>query len=179
MFSVIIDIFLIGMPIIYYLNNLKEKHIRMKEKVNVILEKLGLANLNRKTFSNTIVLLFVLLVVTILLEFILNFFGLNDIEKAYNIIRSIKENYLLIAYLLTVRVIAEEVFFRGFLVKETGIIVSSILFSLMHIFYYSFAELVGALVLGFILAGFYAKQKDLYANITAHALYNLYLFINL
>ena len=102
---------------------------------------------------------------------------------------------LVAIYVLIVRVSAEEIFFRGFLlnfvskfsfkiknklIKQNalfiGVLISTAIFSFAHVGYGSLVELTGAFVLGMILAINFAKQKNLYAVILAHFLYNLFVF---
>ncbi|MEK7540280.1 MAG: CPBP family intramembrane glutamic endopeptidase [Patescibacteria group bacterium] len=82
-------------------------------------------------------------------------------------------NLWLLGYLLVARVIAEEIFFRGFLAKKTGAVVSSIVFGALHASYGSGVEIIGAIVLGYALAKAFEKNKNLFPNIAAHFLYNL------
>jgi len=83
---------------------------------------------------------------------------------------------LLIWYFLTIRVFAEEVFFRGFLVKKIGVIPSSIIFGAAHFAYGSMVEVFGAFILGLILAKAFEENKSLFPNIFAHFFYN-FIFI--
>ncbi len=76
-------------------------------------------------------------------------------------------------YFLTVRVFAEEVFFRGFLAKHAGALVSSVLFALAHFAYGSVVEVAGAFALGLVLAAAFGQNKNLVPNILAHFFYNL------
>jgi len=70
-------------------------------------------------------------------------------------------------------VTAEELFFRGFLVKQIGVIGSSIAFAAVHVFYFSIGEVIGAFLLGLLLAYYFKKNNTLYPNIAAHIGYNL------
>lgn len=80
----------------------------------------------------------------------------------------------MIVYLLVVRVFLEEWFFRGFLVKKTGVLFSSILFSIAHIGYGSYVELFGAFILGLVLAIYFKRIQNLWPLVAAHLLYNLF-----
>lgn len=122
---------------------------------------------------NTVLLFFALLLVSFILSTLLSFFGLNDLGNVDATIGSIKATlpYFLI-YLMIVRVFTEELFFRGFLVKKVGVIGSALFFSLAHILYVSAAEILGAFILGVLLAAAYKANKSLIPNILAHMLYN-------
>ena len=128
----------------------------------------------KKTSKKTIEILAVLFIVSTLLGMAFSFIGLVDAVKVEAAIKKIfLASPFLLAYLFIVRVIAEEIFFRGFLVKEIGIIGSAVSFGLMHVLYFSIAEVIAATVLGVLLAWFYKRNKSLYPNIIAHMAYNI------
>lgn len=161
--NLLLDFILIFLPIIYFY--LKKQNP---------LKELELKTTGKKLLKNTITTLALLLIATITLNLIFYLIGLTDLEKVgIQIKELIITSPYLIAYLLTIRVISEEIFFRGFLTKKTGILTSSIIFALAHYTYYSKAQIIGAFILGLILATQYTKNKDLSSNIWAHALYNL------
>ena len=97
--------------------------------------------------------------------------GLNDLSKVDLVISQFGLYSLL--YLTIVRATAEEIFFRGFLVKRIGVIASTILFAGLHIGYGSVTEIIGALYLGFILAYVFSKNKSIIPNIFAHVFFNI------
>ncbi len=70
--------------------------------------------------------------------------------------------------------INEEVLFRGFMVPRIGIILSSIIFGILHYTYDStFAiEVIAAVVFGLIAGYAYRKTGSLYPSIIAHILIN-------
>ncbi len=162
--QVIVDFALIFFPIIFLIWQKKEP-----------LKELGLYFTKPKNdIINSIILLVVLIALSFLIAFFASFFIVNDIEKIYAQVQSIKESSpFFLAYLLVVRVIAEEIFFRGFLVKQTGAFFSTAVFSLAHVFYGSIMEVIGVFVLGFVLAKAFERNKTLIPNIVAHFLYNL------
>ncbi len=154
---------LILLPIIYLIKKRKP-----------LLKSLGLIPKGIKEDSRNTVLLFIALVlVSLILSFSLSLVGLNDLGKVDAAINSIKATipYFLI-YLMVVRVFSEELFFRGFLVEKIGVIGSAAVFALAHVLYGSTAEILGAFVLGGLLAIAYKANKSLIPNILAHMLYN-------
>jgi uncharacterized protein len=79
--------------------------------------------------------------------------------------------YFLI-FTATLAPVCEEVFFRGFLVRRIGIILSALIFAFFHFGYGSVAEFGAAFVFG-LLAGYAFKKTDsLYPSIIAHVLVN-------
>jgi uncharacterized protein len=161
--NILLDFTLILLPLIYF-----------KWKKQNPLKELELKTTPKKLLINSAKTLLLLIIATIALNLILYLIGLNDLEKVgIQIKELIIQKPYLIAYLLTVRIITEEIFFRGFLTKKTGILASSIVFAIAHYAYYSQAQIIGAFILGIILAQQYLKNKDLTSNIWAHALYNL------
>ncbi|MBN2127833.1 MAG: CPBP family intramembrane metalloprotease [Candidatus Diapherotrites archaeon] len=161
--NLFLDATLIILPVIYF-----------KWKKQNPLKELELKTTPKKLLINSIKTLALLLTATIALNLIFLLIGITDLEKVGIQVQEILiQSPYLIAYLLTIRVIAEEIFFRGFLTKKIGVLASSIVFAIAHYAYYSQAEIIGAFVLGLILASQYLKNKDLTSNIWAHALYNL------
>ena len=128
----------------------------------------------KKDIFGTLTLYAVLLGLSFLIGLATGILNVNDTQKVYSQVIEIKSNApFLLAYLLVVRVIAEEVFFRGFLAKQLGAGVSSVVFGLAHVFYGSVTEIIGAVVLGYVLAKAFEANKSLVPNIGAHFLYNL------
>ncbi len=137
--------------------------------------ELGLKPRNFWVEAGATLLLFVALVaVSLALSWALAYFRVNDLEKVASTVAGVSlARPLFFYYLLSVRVVAEEVFFRGFLAKRFGSLASSAAFALAHVFYGSAAEVIGAFVLGVLLAEAYRRNKSLTPNIFAHVLYNL------
>ncbi len=161
--NLLLDLTLIGLPLLYYYtkkqNPLKELELKTNPK---------------KLIINTTITLGLLLLTTIGLNLIFALIGLTDLEKVgIEITRILQQTPILIAYFLTLRIIAEEIFFRGFLTKKIGVIPSSIVFAIAHYAYYSTAEIIGAFILGLVLAHQFNKNNDLTSNIWAHSIYNL------
>lgn len=98
--------------------------------------------------------------------------GINDIGNVISTISAM--SVFLLVYMVIIRSAAEEVFFRGFLVKRIGIIPSTVFFAAMHVGYGSIAEIVGAFVLGLILSYAISKNGTVLPNIVAHIFYNLF-----
>jgi hypothetical protein len=139
-----------------------------------VLIELGLKKpVLRDFLRDCLSLFFLIFVVSIFLTLILSFLNFNDLQVVENKIRFfLREQPFLLAYFLIVRVFAEEVFFRGFLIKRIGLLASTVLFALLHGFYGSVLEVLGAFVLGFILGYYFIKKNSLYSIIGAHFLYN-------
>ena len=68
--------------------------------------------------------------------------------------------------------VTEELFFRGLLTSRFGILVSSAVFGLMHFAYGSMVEVVGAFLIGIVLAATFKQSKSITPCILAHMAYN-------
>jgi membrane protease YdiL (CAAX protease family) len=115
------------------------------------------------TLSAIFLVLFCLGVAAIVLKF-------NDQEKVSDKISSLPMIVLLFA--VVGAPLTEELFFRAFLVPRTGIIVSAIVFGLLHFAYGSVVEVMGALVIGLVLGASYRFSKSVAPCMLAHMLYN-------
>lgn len=113
-----------------------------------------------------------LLAASIWLSLALSFLGLNDLYLVSESLERARAILPIFFWIVILRVVSEEVFFRGFLVKRAGVVLSSVLFALFHVGYWSFAEVIGAFALGLILAKAFQLNKNLYPNIAAHMAYN-------
>ncbi|MDO8633990.1 MAG: CPBP family intramembrane metalloprotease [archaeon] len=123
---------------------------------------------------NTLKLFAALVAITVAISIAASFLNANDLDKVYDTVNRIKNTDLpFLGYLLVAGVVAEEIFFRGFLAKKTGAVVSSIVFGALHASYGSAVEIIGAIVLGYVLAKAFEKNKNIFPNIAAHFLYNL------
>lgn len=140
-----------------------------------IAESLGLFSNGLKTdFIRSVQLLGAMLFISIAISAITAFAGFNDLSKVEEVVQKLQESSpLFLIYLLVVRVIAEEVFFRGFLVKRIGWVPATALFGIAHVSYGSITEVFGALILGGLLAKAYERNGNIVPNIVAHMFYNL------
>jgi len=75
--------------------------------------------------------------------------------------------------------INEEIFFRGFLVPRIGIILSAIIFAILHLSYLSVSEFAAAFFFGLIAGYVYKKTKSLYPSIVAHMIVNCVTIVSL
>jgi len=99
---------------------------------------------------------------------------ISDLQNVEKTVRETAANStMLFAYLLTVRVFCEEVFFRGFLAQKIGVVPSTIIFAAGHFGFGSIVEIIGAFALGMILAVFFEKKQNIFPNMLAHFFYNV------
>jgi membrane protease YdiL (CAAX protease family) len=103
--------------------------------------------------------------------FILYNFHILDTGNVAKIIEKQSNFDLLIA--VTLGPIAEELFFRGFLQKKTGVFITSIVFALLHSGYGSIAEILGAFIASMVFGWWVKKHDDVVPTIIAHAFYNM------
>ncbi len=101
---------------------------------------------------------------------LLGLFGLDDSNRVEAVLQTFSP--LLILFTIFLAPIAEEVFFRGFLMRVFGIWPSSAVFGLVHYFYGSIAEVIGAFTLALGFSFFVRRWNSLYPAIFAHFLVN-------
>jgi uncharacterized protein len=124
----------------------------------------------KDVIKHTFLILLLLLFLSYLISFISILFNISDLNLVSEHISKIP--FYLIIYLFIVRVFLEEWFFRGFLVKKIGCLLSSALFAIVHIGYGSIVQVIGAFALGFILAKYYEKINNIIPLFLAHLFYN-------
>lgn len=161
-FNILLELLFLAIPLYYFrkhgLNPVKELGLESK--------KAGHA------WKYSLIILAAMFLTAMALSALLSLANYNDIGKVSEALQEAKKEPAYLVFALTVGVILEEFFFRGFLVKRIGILGSSALFGAMHLLYGSIAEVAGAFALGLVLAHFWKKYKNLYANTYAHLLWN-------
>lgn len=149
---------------------------RNKPKFNVkgILHELGFRwhGVSQFIFT-TLILLAQLFFISLAISIISSLLGFNDLSIVGEKITELLKTPYILAYLFLVRIVSEEIFFRGFLVKRVGVYGSAFLFGLAHLTYGSLIEALGAFILGLVLAWNFKKNDSLYPNIIGHFFYNM------
>ncbi|MFH1663918.1 MAG: CPBP family intramembrane glutamic endopeptidase [archaeon] len=161
-----LDLILVFIPLLYYYRKNKSVKKSFSELGIKRIEKKQLAKKSAEILGGLIAIVFIISLAS-------SFFNVNDLGKVTETVKAITfTSPLLLLYYMTVRVTAEEIFFRGFLVSKTGIWVSSIAFGLAHFMYGSVIEVFGAFIAGLFLAYFFQKNNNLVPNIIGHMAYN-------
>lgn len=153
-------------------------HIRLKEMISRL--RLRTDGLDMAIVWGIITAIAAFLVM-IVLSVALQFTGVNT-EDAGNI-QDLELYFSIPSILLlsTFQPIAEEIFFRGFLLEKisslygnyVAISITSLLFGLAHLSQGNVIPAIMTGLIGVLLAYIVIKTKNLYASITAHILFNL------
>ncbi|MEM0437862.1 MAG: type II CAAX endopeptidase family protein [Candidatus Micrarchaeia archaeon] len=106
----------------------------------------------------------------VLLAAVAPYLGFDDSHLVESKIMSLPTYILL--YAITLGPLSEEIFFRAFLPRYTGGVLSSVLFGLAHYSYGSYIEVIGTFLLGLYLYALYRVSGDVKAPIIAHMLIN-------
>ncbi len=120
---------------------------------------------------NAAILVFIIFISLTVLSIILSLVIVDDSQKVSAIISTLSLPAILVA--VTIGPFAEELFFRGWLQKNIGVVLSALIFAGLHFSFGSIAEIFGALVAGLVI-GYWVKYRDsnLWPAIIAHAVYN-------
>lgn len=167
------DVALIGMPLLYI------KFFERK-KISIVgfAKEFGLekGNLRQDVILSGKISV-CLIIFSIITSLCLVTIGMGDFGPVQETIVNVSGlNIAIIAYIFTVRVFVEELFFRAFLAPRAGVVISSLLFGAMHLTYGSISEAIGAAVLGGILGIAFMEKRRLVPNFIAHAIYNFAVF---
>lgn len=176
-------LFVIGLlviiPIIwYYIVN----HYNLKK----IFEKLKLTSVNIDiAFLWGIVAVIITFLIFFAIEFLLIIMGIQpeDLGNIQDLEKFFTPASLFI--LVSVQPIAEEIFFRGFLLDKIGsfagqnvaIFSTAILFGLAHMSYGKVYPVIFPMIMGVLLAYVVIKTRNIYASIFAHISFNVASFI--
>ena|GEM_PF-2318632 len=100
-------------------------------------------------------------------------FNLNIETNACNVVMGMP--FWFILFVVFIGPINEELFFRGFLVKRIGIILSALLFAILHAGYGSTfgIDIIAAFIFGIIAGYIFKKTNSIYPTLLAHAFINL------
>lgn len=174
MLFLLVDLILYGFPLLYISREKRLERPFTLEGIRACLQELGFRGITVfEAAKRGAILLGALLIANILIGGIVTLMGANDTAIVYE---EIKHLYItmpwVLGYLLTVRVIGEEIFFRGFLVPRFGIFWPALLFGLAHAMYGSMVQIMGAFLLGLILGKAFEVNKGIIPNIIAHLAYN-------
>jgi len=143
-----------------------------EQDIKKVLERIGLPPKDWKQFFLFFALGFILLLVILFfISIILSHFGYADNEKVFQKLSSVP--FWILPFAVLIAPFTEELFFRAALMPRFGVIGSSFLFGIMHIFYGSVMEFVGAIIIGVLLAMVYKKSRIIMVPIAIHFFYNL------
>jgi membrane protease YdiL (CAAX protease family) len=110
-----------------------------------------------------------------------------DSKKMNEIMKFFKNNISLILFTSVTAGVTEELIFRGYLIprleillKNThlSILISSILFGLMHYSYGTLIQIIGPIFIGLVFALHYQKYRNIKILIMSHFLWDLLVLLN-
>lgn len=97
--------------------------------------------------------------------------GFADQQAVYDKVNDLP--LFILVFAIVAAPVSEELFFRAMLVPRAGVILSSVLFGLMHVAYGSIVEIAGAALIGLVLAIIYKASRSITPCLIIHILYNL------
>ena len=119
-------------------------------------------------FALGIIILFALLLALGAFSLLL---GINDQTKVASKVEAIPLLQLIV-FASLLAPICEEFLFRGFLQNRFGILISAIIFSLLHFGYGSVSEILGTFAIGLFLSVLRQKSNSITPGILIHMVYN-------
>ncbi|HVA82709.1 MAG TPA: CPBP family intramembrane glutamic endopeptidase [Candidatus Aquilonibacter sp.] len=139
-----------------------------------IVEKLGLSrkSISPKMVSLGLIIFFALFALEIMVNLVSSITG-TAINTNVDLLLGSAPLWFFI-FTAIIAPINEEIFFRGFLVPRIGILVSAVIFGLLHASYNSTfgVEIIAAVIFGLIAGYVFKKSNSLYPSIIAHILLN-------
>ena len=177
-FGFIFLVLMFGLPILYEFWKFKKETKENRTKIKFwksFFEMFGLTKFTWKTLLWGFLLSLALIAINILFVSLSSLFSFNDLSNStVNQIKNFAAMPIFFSIFLLLSAIAEEFFFRSFLTTYLGVWISTIFFAIMHFTYGSYFEIVGAFILGLVLALVWKKKKNFYIIAVAHFLQNLY-----
>lgn len=149
------------------------------KSLKMILAELGLTRdkLTAKNLLYGILLFFAIIVLGAVLALFSSLTSIQLPTNVQSVLAGTPLWFLIFTFLIAP--INEEIFFRGFLVPRLGIVLSGIIFAVLHLSYWSVSEFAAALFFGLLAGYVFKKRRSLYATILAHALVNFLTIISL
>lgn len=171
-FSSLLMWVILGLIFIYCLKFEKQKLLLWPEK-------------NHPAFyilKSIIALMLILLVGAAIIGITLKLFGFNpDSKKLHDIVTSLRNNKVLAIFISLTAGVTEELIFRGYLISRlqlffknstTTIIISSILFGILHINYGTIAQVIIPIFMGLVFGIHYQKYRNIKILILCHFLWD-------
>jgi hypothetical protein len=142
-----------------------------QEDLATTLKGIGFPGSMKNTVLYTVGGLVAAFVVLLLLSLVAYYFGFNDEAKVTQTISGIPLYLLVLAIIFAP--IFEELLFRAVLVPRAGVVLSALLFGLLHFGYGSVVEVIGVVLVGLILGLVFRSSKSITPCILIHFIYNL------
>lgn len=141
--------------------------------LKTIIKMLGLSRdkLNVTAFITGIKLLAIVFVFEVAISLFSQVTSIQLPTNVGTVLQGFPLYFLVFSFLIAP--INEEIMFRGFLVPRIGIVLSAIIFAILHSGYASISEFAAALLFGLVAGYYYRKTGSLYATIFAHIAVNL------
>jgi hypothetical protein len=134
------------------------------------LKGIGFPGNIKNTIIYTVGGLITVFVVLILLSIVAYYFGFNDEAKVTQTVSGLPLYLLVVAIIFAP--IFEELLFRALLVPRAGVVLSALLFGLLHFTYGSVVEVVGVVLVGLILGLVFRSSKSITPCILIHFIYD-------
>lgn len=143
------------------------------EKPQKILAELGFSNKQLLQQAKQGILLSVISFAVIALE--VSAFAAVGVTDTHNVEEALARQPLpVLALVVLLTPLAEEVFFRGFLQKRVGVFLSGAVFAGLHYGFGSVVEVVAAFSIALVLGWYVRENKTLLPAVAAHFLLNAY-----
>jgi len=175
----LVVITLILIPILWYVI---VNHLSLKESLKQM--KLTLKNIDI-AFLWAILSLILIFVLFFVIEYILIALGFNPEELGNIQDLEVFFSPFTLFLLISIQPIAEEIFFRGFLLdkiesfagKNIAIVSTAVLFGVAHMTYGKLYPTLFPVIIGLIFGYIVLKTKNLYSSIIAHVIFNVVSFV--
>lgn len=142
-----------------------------KRDLRSMLDSLGFPGEPKKVLLYTVASLIAIFSVLLVVSLAALYLGFNDQDKVADKINTLP--LFVLAFAAFGAPVTEELFFRGFLTSRLGVFGSSVLFGAMHLAYGSTVEIIGAFLIGIVLALTFRLSKSITPCILAHMGYNV------
>ncbi len=142
------------------------------KKYSTVIQEYGLRVKNKFSIIMCGVIgLFLIILLVGLIGLFFYLIDMNDQANVKDVVRSLP--WISIPFAIILAPLAEEIFFRGFLLKKLGLWASAIIFAVLHFAYGSIVEIAAAFAIALLLSYLFVKTKSLWPSIIAHSLFNL------
>ena len=170
-------VFFILFPLLWYLFVNSFSFRKSIAKIRITLENIDIA------FLWGVLATILIYIITFISMFILQNFAGTDVADLSNIpdLQNYFSSPAILFILVAIMPIAEEIFFRGFLLEKfesfagpnIAIVATSILFGIAHMGYGKLFPVIVPIFMGLLLAYIVIRTKNLFASIFAHVSFNV------
>lgn len=141
-----------------------------KKDLKTTLGEIGFPGELKSTLKYAVIGFVILIFGMMMIGLVSHLLGVNDQNKVADKIKGMP--WYILGMAIFMAPICEELLFRGYIAKRFGVVISAVVFGLVHVGYGSIVEIIGVTFVGLVLAYLFKKSGSIAPGIIIHMTYN-------